>query len=85
MRLVVIVGPGELEVNYMFLPTFIGMNALLKKELEVALRPLIEGQAWTEQSLDQAHDHVIDFLEKRFAELSGLREYLDGVKYIAPK
>jgi hypothetical protein len=83
MRAVVAVAPGELELNWTFLPSFIGMNASLKKELEVALKPLIEGQAWTESSLDQAHDAVLDFLEKKFPALHGLRDYLEGLKYIA--
>jgi len=83
MRAVVAVAPGELELNWTFLPSFIGMNATLKKELEEALKPLIEGQAWTESSLDQAHDAVLDFLEKKFPALRGLRDYLEGLKYIA--
>lgn len=82
MRLVVATAPGELELNYMMLPTFIGMNASLKKELEEALRPHIEGQPWTETTLDQAHDLVLDFLEKKFPALQGLRDYLDGLKYM---
>lgn len=83
MRAIVAVAPGELELNYMMLPTFIGMNAILKKELEVSLKPLIEGQEWTESALDQAHDAVLDFLEKKFPALHGLREYLEALKYIS--
>lgn len=82
MRAIVVVGPGEIELNYTFLPTFIGMNAILKKELEDELRPLIEGQPWTEAYLDQAHEYVLDFLEKRFSSIHGLREFLDGLKYV---
>jgi len=83
MRAVVIIGPGELELNWTFLPSFIGMNPLLKKELEEALKPIIEGQAWTESSIDQAHDLVLDFLEKKFPALRGLRDYLEGLKFVA--
>lgn len=85
MRVVVATGPGELELNYMMLPTFIGMNALLKKELEAKLRPQIEGQPWTESSLDQIHDLVIDFLVERFSALTGLRDYLEGIKYLTDR
>lgn len=83
MRAVVAVAPGELELNWTFLPSFIGMNAPLKKELEEALKPVIEGQAWTESALDRAHDAVLDFLEKKFPALRGLRDYLEGLKYIS--
>jgi len=83
MRAVVVVGPGELELNWTFLPSFIGMNALLKQELEKALKPLIEGQDWTESSLDRAHDLVLDYLTKKFSGLQGLCEYLDALKYVA--
>lgn len=82
MRLVVEVAPGEIELNYMMLPTFIGMNKNLKEELEAKLRPLIEGQEWTSSSLDNAHDLVLDFLEKKFAAIRGLRDYLEGLKYV---
>ncbi len=83
MRAVVAVAPGELELNWTFLPSFIGMNAALKKELEESLKPVIEGQAWTESALDQAHDVVLDFIEKKFTALRGLREYLEALKYVA--
>lgn len=85
MRAVVAIGPGELELNYMMLPTFIGMNATLKKEIELALKPKIEGQPWTDGSLDQAHDLVVDFLVKRFAAIPGLRDYLEALKYVTDR
>jgi len=84
MRTVVETEPGTLELNYMMLPTFIGMNALLKKELEGTLRSKLEGQLITEEFLDQAHGMVIDFLVKKFP-LNGLRDYLDSVKYVSDK
>lgn len=82
MRVVVATAPGELELNYMMLPTFIGMNALLKKDLETTLKSKIEGQPWTESALDHAHDLVIDFLVEKFASLKGLRDYLESIKYL---
>jgi hypothetical protein len=82
MRAVVVTGPGELELNYMMLPTFIGMNAALKKELEAVVKPLIEGKPWTESTVDEAHELVLDFLEKKFPPIAGLRDYLDGLKYV---
>lgn len=83
MRVIVAVGPGEVELNYTMLPTFIGINAALKRELEDTLRPLIEGQPWTEETFDRAHELVLDFLEKKFSALRGLRDYLDGLKYVS--
>lgn len=83
MRAVVVISPGEVELNYMLLPTFIGINALLKKELEDTLKPLIEGQEWSERTLDLAHDLVLDFLVGKFPALHGLRDYLDGLKYVS--
>lgn len=85
MRVIVQTGPGELELNYMMLPTFIGMNTLLKKELEAKFKVQFEGQPMTDEFLDRAHDLIIDFLVEKFAALKGLREYLDGVKYIADR
>ena len=59
------------------------MNSVLKAELEAALKPLIEGQEFTDSSLDLAHDLVLDFLEKKFPALHGLHDYLDGLKYVS--
>lgn len=85
MRAVVVTAPGTLELNFTFLPTFIGMNALLTRELEQAVQNKIVGKEWSEETFDFAHDLVLDFLSAKFPELVGLREYLDALKYVAER
>jgi hypothetical protein len=83
MRLVDRTGPGVLGLNYMWLPTFVGMNTQLIKEIEDAISEGIIGKPLDEGTLDAAHLAVIDFLEKKFPHLKGLFDYLDGVKFVS--
>lgn len=82
MRAVVQVEPGVLEVNYMWLPTAIGLNAIIKQEMERELTESLKGLVLDEQGLDRAHDTVVAFLEKKFPDVLGLGRFLDAMKYI---
>ena len=66
----------------MWLPTFIGMNAKLKTEIEERLKPKLEQRVLNDDTLDEAHEMVIEFLEERFPALEGMRDYLDAMKYV---
>lgn len=81
MRLVVRSGPGTVEVAYMWLPTFIGMNTLLMQKIEGELAPLIEGKEMTDDTLEAAHERVLDIICKAHP-LPGLRDYLDAMKFV---
>lgn len=82
MRAVVATDEGCIELSYMWLPTFIGMNHQLKKELESVLSDKLVGQPLTEEVLDTAHELVVDFLEKKFPATKGLRDVIDSLKYV---
>lgn len=82
MRAVVAVESGVIEVNWTWLPTFIGMNTRVKEELEKAIAEQIEGRALDDTTLDLAHDLVIQFLEQKYSGIKGLSEYLDGLKFV---
>jgi hypothetical protein len=81
MRAVVATRPGVLELNFMWLPTFIGMNSAMATELQAHLKEKLVGVELTEQVLDFAHDQVLDFLAQRFP-VEGLRDYLDALKFV---
>jgi hypothetical protein len=85
MRAVVATGFGELELNFQWLPTWIGLNGRLKLELEKELAPHLEGRPLDDDTLDAAHDLVLTFLEARFPSFRGLRDYLDGLKFVDPQ
>jgi hypothetical protein len=76
MLLVNRVSEGTFELNYMWLPTWLGMNTKLKKEMETELAPVLQGK-----TPEEASDIVLDFLCSKFP-LEGLRDYLDGLKFI---
>jgi len=82
MRAVVETDPGVLELNFMWLPTWIGMNSGLKKEIEEYLGKIIVGREMTEAVLDEAHDLVVAFLMGRFPEIHGLPAFLDGLRKV---
>lgn len=82
MKLIVATDPGVVELNYMWLPTWIGMNPTLKKELETELEPMLVGQPLTEELIERAHQHAVAFLVGRHPEFEGLRDYLDAIKFV---
>lgn len=84
MRLIDIHGQ-EVSVNYMYLPTFLGLNSAMLKEMEDKIGPLLVGREATEEFLDEANELILDFIEKRFPDVDGLRDYLDALKFVQPK
>lgn len=82
MKLIVATEPGVVELNFMWLPTWLGMNNIMKAEIEEKIGPMLVGKDLTEEVLDEAHEAVIIFLEERFRNIKGLREYLDGLKFV---
>ena len=81
MRWVVRDGPGTLCLNYVWMPTWLGINGRLKEELDKAIKDKILGLPMTDESLDTANDLVIEFLCDR-CKVPGLFEYLDALKYV---
>lgn len=81
MQAIVITGPGQVELNWTWLPTWIGMNGALKKEIEKELSDKVIGRPLDEKSLAEINELVIDFLCTR-CPLTGLRDYLDGLKFV---
>lgn len=81
MRAVYVAGPGKVALNFMWLPTFIGMDNRLKEELEQKLAPIFVGKPMTEETLDEAHDRVVELILEKHSR-PGLRDYLDALKFV---
>ena len=79
MRFVVRTQPGHIELNYMWLPTFIGMNEHLIREIEGRLGPHLKDQTLDDDLLNRAHNLVVDYVSRKFQHVAGLREYLDDI------
>lgn len=82
MHLTTYRGGGVLELNYMWLPTWIGMNAALKREIEAELAKTIVNRTVSEGTFSEIDREIIEWLSKRFPKLEGLREYLEGLKFL---
>lgn len=83
-RAVQIVGDklDTIEINWMWLPTFVGQNKPLLDKLETALREefLTPFEA-TEEALDKMHDFAVGFLCKQIC-ICGFAEYLHAIKSV---
>lgn len=82
MKLIVRTGPGAVSLNYMWLPTFVGMNTALVREIEEHITPLLIGKELTDEVLDNAGAAALEFLVKKFPSVVGIYEYLEGLKYV---
>jgi hypothetical protein len=82
MRLVQLTAPGRVEINFLWLPTWLGINKAAKESIEAELKDSVVGRTATEDTLDLVNDEVIDLLAKRYPTIEGLRDYLDGLKFI---
>ena len=85
MRFVHLTGPGKLELNYMWLPTWLGINTVALKAVEEALKSKVSsgGLKATEETLDELSDLVIEILVEKYGQThEGLSDYLDGIKFV---
>ena len=83
MRLVVLTNPGVLELNYVWLPTWLGLNLALKVELESLLSQEVVGKEVTEELLDHMHNKIVDHLTTRFSFIVGLKEHLNDLHRVS--
>lgn len=82
MRTVVPTEEGVLELNYLWLPTWIGINSILKKQIEDELGEKIVGLEMTDDTLNQIDEMVVDFLVEQNPHIEGLKDFLDGLKFV---
>jgi hypothetical protein len=68
-------------LNYMWLPTWLGQNLQFKRDLEKELRAKIVGRSIDQRTLDEIHGLIIEYICTKFP-LPGLRDYLDGIKFL---
>jgi hypothetical protein len=73
--------PGVYEVRWMFLPTFIGQNVPMMKQLETELTKTFVGRPAEDSVLDEVHEYVLNWIAKKFP-LNGIRQYLEGISFV---
>lgn len=74
MRLIVVDSDGVAAVNYMWLPTWIGMNVPFLKKLSEHLRPQLEGLPLAEAE-DKGGELAKQFIMEHFSH-PGLAAFL---------
>lgn len=84
MRTIVATTDGVIELNYLWLPTVIGMNSSLKRDMEKALKCSLEGLTLDEAGLDRVDAMAREYLIHKFPSIVGLDKYLDALKYLEP-
>ena len=82
MRAVVPTEPGKVELSFMWLPLFIGQDPGLKKEIEKTLSNEFHFKPLNEATLDDMHERVLDIICEKHKAITGLRDYLDSLKYV---
>lgn len=82
MRAVVLTDPGVIELNWQWMPAWVGMNSPLLQEMQEALAKQLKGRPIDDRLLDEAHVRVVEFLEKKHPGMAGLGDYLDGLKFV---
>lgn len=85
MRTVVPVDRGVVELNWTWLPTFIGMDSAVRRDLQAQVAGLFEGKELTDSLLQDAHCFVVGFLCSKYPDIKGLDRYLDALKFVELK
>jgi len=78
MRVAHIAKDGALELNWMWLPTFIGQNFGLMRELQGVWAARFKGQTPTEEILEEVHRFTINWLQEKL-KIPGLNDYLSAI------
>lgn len=73
---------GHVELNWSWLPTWVGMNTALLREIEEAVAPKVLGRPMSDSLLEEMHLLVIDFLKQKYSHIEGIDDYLDGLKFV---
>jgi hypothetical protein len=82
MRVIHVAKDNAIELSWMWLPTFIGQNYGVLKELGKAWEDEFpKGVAITPESLDAMHEFTIDWLCKKFY-IAGLYKYLKAIENV---
>ena len=83
MRAIQVSKDGAIELNWMFLPTFVGQNYAVLKELgEFWKKAYPEGILFSDSDLDELSDLTLVWLSERFPAIIGLLPYLQAIKHV---
>lgn len=85
MKLVVETDPGVIELNWMWLPTWLGHNAEFKKEVELHILEWVKSQGMvttSSEDLERMSNEVLHFILMKFPEPRGLDLFLKALRHV---
>lgn len=83
MQLIVRTAPGEWEINFMWLPAWLALNPRIHAEVSSRVADALPpGTVMDQAAFDKAEDVIVAYLEESFPAITGMREYLDGLKFV---
>lgn len=83
MRLVVATDPGTVEINYTWLPTWIGLNQQLINRMAERIRPMAVDRPLDDPTLALLEVTLIQLLEDEFPYIEGLGDTLRSIHGIS--
>jgi hypothetical protein len=86
VRVVHETAPGVVELNWMWLPTWLGQNTQFKREVEEHVGEWMKEHGpikLDEDGLDLLQGLIMNFIQEKFPkEPSGLMKYLEGLAHV---
>lgn len=79
MRAVIAVEDGILELNFMWLPSCMGMNTVFQEAAVAHLSEQFVGRTLDDAALDEAHRSFVEFAQTCFPTFQNLDVYLNGL------
>jgi len=80
--LVVPTDKATVEINFMWLPSWLTFNRNTLEKLDKVVSEHLVGKAMTEENLKLAHDLVVKEIVAMFPHFKGLDDYLDAIKFV---
>jgi len=65
------------EVNWMWLPSWVGMNRALLERMQEELGEVLVGK-----TLDQANTCIVAWLQEQFPHIKGIDQYLAALEHV---
>jgi hypothetical protein len=82
MRLIVQIEPGVAEVNWTWLPSWLGLNSMFLKQLGEHLKPQLLNLRLDQGTLDLGHELAKNYIVSCFPNIEGLAGYLDAIRLV---
>lgn len=70
------------DINWMWMPSFLGLSTSLTAQIRESLRQKFEGRTMTDRLVEEMHQKCIDVICEKFPNTRGLREYLMAIREV---